>query len=197
MRTQRLALMAAVLTPAAVAWTVATHLATLQPDSRLWVSGTSTVRSFECKATEIGAKIEAASPEIARDVVSGQKSVQTVVVKVAPAKLDCANGTMNEHMLKAVKAKDNPLIEFRMSSYDIVRSEAATAGTINGTLSLGGVQKDITLQATGSVGPNGTLHVVGSYPLLMTDYGLKPPSLMMGTMKVGNKVTVNFDLLVK
>lgn len=197
MKTQKLALMAAVLAPAAVAWSVATHLATLQPESRLWVSGTSTVRSFECTATQIDATIESESPEISREVMVGQKTVQTVLVKVPAAKLDCANGTMNEHMLKAIKGKDNPVIEFRMSSYDIARSQAATAGTINGTLSLGGVQKDITLQATGSAGPNGALHVVGSYPLLMSDYGLKPPSLMMGAMKVGNKVTVNFDLLVK
>jgi len=31
----------------------------------------------------------------------------------------------------------------------------------------------------------------------MSEYGLKAPSLMMGTMKVGNKVTVKFDLLLK
>jgi hypothetical protein len=39
--------------------------------------------------------------------------------------------------------------------------------------------------------------VVGTYPILMSDYGLKAPTLMMGTMKVNPKVKVNFDLLVK
>jgi hypothetical protein len=29
---------------------------------------------------------------------------------------------------------------------------------------------------------------------LMTDYGIKPPTLMMGTIKVRNPVSVHFDL---
>jgi hypothetical protein len=31
----------------------------------------------------------------------------------------------------------------------------------------------------------------------MTDYGLKAPTLMMGTMKVDEKVKVGFDLFLK
>jgi hypothetical protein len=31
----------------------------------------------------------------------------------------------------------------------------------------------------------------------MKDYGVKPPSLMLGTMRVGEKVQVHFDLLLK
>jgi hypothetical protein len=39
--------------------------------------------------------------------------------------------------------------------------------------------------------------VTGSYPLKMTEYGLKPPSLMFGRIKVAESVRVNFDLLLK
>ena len=186
-----------VLTPAMFAWTQASHVASILPGSRLWVSGTSTVRNFDCKATAVDATIEATTPELAREVMSGQKPVQTVVVKLAPTQIDCANSTMNEHMLKALKADKNPLIEFRMRSYDVAPAANATKGKLSGTLSLGGVQKDITLDATATSGAYGALRIVGDYPLAMTDYGLTPPSLMMGTMKVGNKVTVKFDLLIK
>jgi hypothetical protein len=31
----------------------------------------------------------------------------------------------------------------------------------------------------------------------MTEYGLKPPTLMLGTMKVDELVKVNFNLLLK
>jgi hypothetical protein len=41
------------------------------------------------------------------------------------------------------------------------------------------------------------LHVSGVYELRMTDYGLKPPSLMFGRIKVGETVKVGFDLLLK
>ena len=186
-----------VLTPAVFAWTQAPHVASILPGSRLWVSGTSTVRSFECKATAVDAAILSESPQLSSEVMKGQKAVQTVVVKVAPKKIDCANSTMNEHMLKALKADQNPVIEFRLRSYDIARATSATKGKLSGTLSLGGVKKEITFDALATNGANGALHVVGGYQLAMSEYGLKAPSLMMGTMKVGNKVTVKFDLLLK
>jgi hypothetical protein len=31
----------------------------------------------------------------------------------------------------------------------------------------------------------------------MKEYGIKPPTLMLGTMRVGEKVNVKFDLLLK
>jgi hypothetical protein len=186
-----------VLTPAVFAWAQAPHVASILPGSRLWVSGTSTVRNFDCKATAVDAAILSESPELTTEVMKGQKPVQTVVVKVAPTKIDCANSTMNEHMLKALKAETNPVIEFRMRSYDIAPTSGAMKGKLSGTLSLGGVQKDITFDAAATTGPKGALRVVGAYELAMSDYGLKAPSLMMGTMKVGNKVAVKFDLLLK
>jgi hypothetical protein len=39
--------------------------------------------------------------------------------------------------------------------------------------------------------------VKGVYDLRMTEWGLKAPSLMMGTMKVNELVKVNFDLVLK
>jgi hypothetical protein len=34
----------------------------------------------------------------------------------------------------------------------------------------------------------------GSYTLKMTDFKMSPPTAMMGTIKVGNEVTIKFDL---
>ena len=44
---------------------------------------------------------------------------------------------------------------------------------------------------------SGQLRVRGSKAIRMTDYGVRPPSLMMGTMKVKPAVTIGFDVLVK
>ena len=45
----------AILVPASGAWTVANEQLVLQPQSRLWIDGTSTIRSFTCKAGEVNA----------------------------------------------------------------------------------------------------------------------------------------------
>jgi hypothetical protein len=51
------------------------------------------------------------------------------------------------------------------------------------------------LRGTG-VAENGTVTLKGTKLLKMTDYGVKPPSLMFGTMKVADAVTVSFDLVL-
>jgi polyisoprenoid-binding protein YceI len=197
MKRSTLTLLAFALVPTIAAWTAAEYIATLQPTSRLWVSGTSTVRDFTCQAKFVDASAQTTSAETAKDIMAGEKAVLSLDVKIRPENLDCANNTMNEHMLKALKADKNPTIEFKLASYEMLAAGDKVTGRLNGTLKLGGVEKAIAFDAVGNATPDGALHVTGAYPLLMTDYGLKAPSLMMGAMKVSPKVKVNFDLLLK
>jgi len=193
----RTSLALAALLPLTIA---AARLATpldLQPESRLWVAGTSTVRSFQCQAGAFDAKVEASAAEAVAAVLAGEKAVSTVEVTVPVERLDCRNSTMNEHMRKALKAKDYPTIVFRAEAYDLARSNDSVAVTMTGKLTLGGVEKPITIKALAKPGPNGTLVVSGTREVRMTEFGVKPPTLMLGTMKVGDKVKVRFDLYVE
>ena len=195
--TTRAARRLALLIPAAVAFSYGPAAMELTPDSRLWVDGTSTVRSWSCKATQLDATIESSGPGSVASTLLGEKTVKAVDVKVPVAKLDCGNGTMNEHMRKALKAKDAPVIAFTVTSYDVAKGGAGVSGTLNGQLTIGGTTKPVAVKAVGEAGPNGTLHVTGMHEFPMTDFSIKPPTLMLGTMKVGDKVKVSFDLFLK
>lgn len=197
MRTATIARLTAVtfLTPALLAMTSAGTM-TMQPGSKLWVSGTSSVRSFECKATEFDATVSTIGAGTAMAIANGSKGVSAVEVTVPSMKLDCGNGTMTDHMRKAIKAKDAPSIAFKLSGYELAKSATGTTVDMKGTLTLGGTTKPVSIQALAKA-EGGLLHVTGTHALKMTEYGLKPPSLMMGTMKVNENVKVNFDLLLK
>jgi polyisoprenoid-binding protein YceI len=186
----------AIVLPASGAWTVANEMLVLQPQSRLWIDSTSSIRSFSCKAAEVNAVIEATGPNAIPQLLLADKGVKSVRVTVPAERLDCGNGTMNEHMRMAIKLSEFASIEFRLTDYDVARGADGVSGTINGTLLLGGVTKPITLKADGKP-EGGMLHVTGSYDLDMTEYGLKPPTLMFGRIKVGRTVKVNYDLLLK
>ena len=186
----------ALIVPASGGWTMVDEMLVLQPQSRLWIDGTSTVRSFSCKAGEVNAVVEATGPNAIAQLLTGEKGVKAVRITVPAERLDCGNGTMNEHMRKALKVADNKTIEFRLSDYDLSRGAEGIAGAINGSLVLGGVTKPITMNAEGKP-EGGMLHVTGAYDLDMTDYGLKPPTLMFGRIKVGQTVKVKYDLLLK
>ena len=185
------------LAPAAVAWTTVSNRLEMQPESRLWINGSSTMRSFECKAASFDAVVESTGPGAVRAVLAGEKAVSGVEFRVPANRLDCGNGTMNDHMLKALKAKDHPEIVFRLSSYDVAKAAAGVEGSATGSLTIGGVTKPITMTGTAAELDGGTLRVKGSHEIRMKEYGLKPPTLMLGTLKVDERVKVSFDLLLK
>ncbi len=195
--TTRASLSALLIVPAILAFRSTNTPMQVDASSRLWVKGSSTVRGFECQAARFDAKVVAAVPDAAAAVLEGEKGVASVALSVETQKLDCRNGTMNGHMLKALKATEHPIITWTLAGYEVRKGAEGVDLTLTGTLSLGGVTKELTIAATGKAGPEGTLQVTGTHELNMRDYGLKPPTLMLGTMKVHEKVVVNFDFLLK
>jgi len=184
------------LVPAVVAWRTAGESLSLEPQSRLWIDGKSTVRGFSCKAPVFTVDVDAAPGAVA-GVLAAAKVVHAVTVRVPAEKMDCGNGTMNEHMLKALKANDARTIEFTLTDYDVAKGESGVQGTLNGTLTLGGAQRTVAVPARATDAGNGALRVTGTYELHMKEFGLKPPTLMLGTLKVDELVTVSFDLVLK
>jgi polyisoprenoid-binding protein YceI len=192
----RISLALGALVPALVAATIMTPL-DVQPESKLWIAGTSTVRAFQCQAATFDAKLGATGTNAVSAVLAGEKVVSDIVVTVPAEKLDCRNGTMNEHMRKALKAAQFPTITFRVASYDLAKAADGVNVTLTGALTLGGVEKPITIDATAKPGENGTLLVSGTREIRMTEFGLKPPTLMLGTMKVDERIKVGFDVVLK
>lgn len=162
----------------------------LESTVQLWFDGGSTVRAFKCNARTTTTNIMTDAPDVASAGVAELVTKASVVVPVAA--LDCGNGTMNEHMRKALKASEHADVKFVLSGYEVNGASA----TINGTLTIAG--KDNPIQIPATVTPEGTgIRVKATKAIDMTQWGVKPPSLMMGTMKVKPAVTIGFDVLIK
>jgi hypothetical protein len=189
-------LMIAASASVALAWTGTPDGLKLAAGSKLWIEGTSSVRDYKCTSTALQATVDAGADAV-RAVLSGTKAVNSVQLVVPAKTLDCGNGTMNSHMLEALKAKEHPEIGFRLVSYDLASGDAGEKGTLNGVLTIGGTDQTIAFPVQLVDGAAGALRVTGKYELDMKDYAIKPPTLMLGTIKVHEKVTVNFDLLLK
>jgi polyisoprenoid-binding protein YceI len=192
----RLALMAIVV-PAGIAWTADRAGLALQPESKLWVEGTSSVRSYTCRAARVDGSVATQPGSTSLAIADLEKTVRSAEVSVAVAGLECGNGTMNAHLRNALRSDTSPRISYRISSYDVTPVGAAAGKVkLNGTLEIAGTEKPVSIDATAS-SEAGRLRVKGSKQIKMTDFGVRPPTLMMGTMKVHDPVTVNFDVLLK
>lgn len=162
----------------------------LNPDSKLWVEGTSTVRDYKCVATTFESEIVTAAPAATLPL---PQLVSTGQVVIPIEALDCSNGTMNEHMKKALKMKEYPRITFELGSYTIDGANAV----LDGTLEMAGKTNPVRIAATVADEAAGVVRVQAVHALKMTEWGIKPPSLFLGTMKVHEEVKIHFDVTLQ
>jgi polyisoprenoid-binding protein YceI len=150
------------------------------------VSGTSTVRSWRCESTQVNGNAQAGGVQLTQ-VAQGSGEIS-----IPLSSLDCRNGTMNGHMRNALKAAENPTIRFRATSVAVTPEGAAR---MTGPLTIAGQTHEVTINGTAQA-QSGKLRVTGTKQLLMTDFGVQPPRLMAGTMRVNPAVTIGFDVVL-
>lgn len=185
-------------TAAVAARVAAAPLHSLQPESRLWLEGGSTVRGYKCAATELVGEVRTPSDQPLPPLGELAAVVAQAGITVPVAKLDCDNGTMNGHMHKALNAKEHETIAYRLDNFEVAATdEAAGQVELKGRLTIAGEERPIVFPAEIALSPDGTIRLQGQVELDMTEFGVKPPRLMLGTLKVHDNVTVHFDVAFK
>jgi polyisoprenoid-binding protein YceI len=66
-----------------------------------------------------------------------------------------------------------------------------------GNLSIAGVTKEVSMDVYCVINGDKSITCTGSDKLKMTDYQVKPPSFMLGAMKTGDAITLDFTLVYK
>lgn len=159
------------------------------PGSRLWIEGDSTLHKWESHATVVDAAASIEAPSFQAGLASQAPAKLTLTVPVESMKSE--HEGLDKNLRKALKAKKFPDVVFTMSGY----KADPKAGTVaaQGELTVAGVTKAETITAAYK-NEGDKLVLDGQQPLLMTDFGVKPPTAMMGTIKSDNRLTVKFHL---
>jgi polyisoprenoid-binding protein YceI len=177
----------------------------LQPGSTLELQGKSTMHDFEAKASKLDATFKHDATAFPTGVANGTDlekmirahGVTEMNVIVPVTGLHSGKDGLDKNMYKSLLAEKNPEIRFVMKSYEV--ADGANPGemaiTAKGALTVAGVEQPITMSAAAHRdGEVVKLH--GSVPLLMTQFGIKPPRMMMGAIKVADQVVIGFDLVI-
>jgi hypothetical protein len=172
--------------------------------STLWLEGTSSMHDFVSRTSDIGLKL-GRTPSIkepldgqALDALIRATGVRSLVVTVPIAPMRSGKTALDKNMRKALKAEQFPVITFALAQYKIVaRSVARDTAEIEatGTLNVAGQTRPASLNAR-AWREGGGLWLVGTQPLKMSDFGIKPPKMMLGTLKVHDPIVVHYRLLL-
>jgi polyisoprenoid-binding protein YceI len=134
--------------------------------SAISVEGTSSLHDWEMKATEM--KVEM-SVDIDNDEI---KDILAIDFSVPSRKLVSENNIMNKKTWNALKADKHQHIEFALDAVNEFSSgKNSIAGTASGTLSIAGVQKNVSIPFSGLMENEGELIIEGQEKINMCDDG--------------------------
>lgn len=147
------------------------------------------VKNFSGHVTIAEANPGAGSVELEVDAKS-----LTILDKISEKDRNEITNNMNTYVLEPGKY---PKIIFKSAALSNFKQNGTNASfTLNGDLTLHGATKRIAIPV--NVTQSGDrLRATGRYTLLQTDFGIKPYSAMMGTIKVKNEVVINFNIVAK
>ena len=153
------------------------------------VKGTSSLHDWESTVDKLEAK---GSFSISDNALS---DIRGVVVKIPVKAIKSPKGKMMDNKTwEAFNYEKNPIIAFALSDKKI--NTAKNTLVANGTLTMAGVTKSVELHLIYKVLPGGELQITGTHRLLMSDFKIKPPTAMMGTIKVGDEVVVDLEIIL-
>jgi hypothetical protein len=105
---------------------------------------------------------------------------------------------MDSRAYTALKADKFGTITYTSASAVIVPGEKNQFQVKSkGTMTIAGVTQAVELIVGCQVNADGSITCKGSQQLKMTDYQIKPPSFMLGTLKTHDLLTINFSLILK
>jgi polyisoprenoid-binding protein YceI len=176
----------------------------LGPGSWISLEGTSTLHPYTSRSTRFlvtaTRRGDARDPSDATGLVelAGTSVVQGVTVDIPVRSLLSGEGGLDKNLWKTLKSEEYPRIEYRLSSYALA-SPSGTSDTLRvraeGTLKVTGVERPVPLEVV-AVRSEGGVVLEGTSTLRMTDFGVKPPRLMLGALRVGDRIVIRYHLLV-
>lgn len=159
-----------------------------QPNVDFSVSGTSTIRSWTCTVKGVLAVTAGTGAQPAPGFPNG---VQTATLTVQVKAFTCPNEEMTQHLFDAMKPNTFPEIVYRLEKYEVTGARAQAKGTIT----IGGVTAPTDFPIALKTSPE-SVQIEGNTRIDMTKFGIDPPVVMLGLLKVGPQIRIEFKGVV-
>lgn len=165
------------------------HIATSKA-SKLTVLGSSNVHDWTMSSETMESQ-----GEFKFDANGQLTSLTAFSFSVAAKSLKSEHTTMDERTYKTIKADQFPKITFKLNNAVINSSSAGHYQLkATGTLTIAGTTKPVTLNVNAIATAGKIISCTGTQALKLTDFGIEPPTFMLGAMKVKNDLTVQFEI---
>lgn len=156
-------------------------------DTQLFIDGTSSLHDWTCDVPGATGGFTTAAAE-----AGALFAIEAGTVSVKVEDIECGKRIMNNKLEDALTANDAETIDFVLDTATVSAQEGnAFTLDLTGNLTIAGATQAVELTAEGTM-QDGTIQFQGSHTMLQTDFGIDPPTALLGRLKTGDEVTVRF-----
>jgi polyisoprenoid-binding protein YceI len=156
--------------------------------SKMSVTGSSTLHEWTSEVSEL-------SFSGLITMTDRQMEARNVVLTIPVKGIKSEHGKMMDNKTyEAFKSDNNPNITYRITGTKTKTVGIETFTEVAGILTMAGVSKPVQLEVKSKILPNGNMILYSSQKIKMTEFKMEPPTAMMGSIKVGDEITVNFEI---
>lgn len=152
------------------------------------VSGTSNLHDWDEKSST--ATVSANIAIGANGTITALQALNFITPVDA---LKSEHSGMDKNTYKALKKDANPNISF------LLKTATVTGNTIkcHGVLTIAGKGVETDVFVSYKVNADKTITVTGTKTINMLDYGVEPPTALLGTIKTGKEIVLSFTVTMK
>ena len=157
-------------------------------ESKIAIKGTSTLHDWESRAKTSRASI------VINNYMDAEIEQLNLSVDVANIKNVKGHKTMDKLTRKALKWEEFPQITYAFITGNVISNTAKELKIkLVGNLTIAGKTNQISVVTTIDKSAS-SVTLKGEHKLKMTDYGVKPPKALLGTVKTGDEITIEFSI---
>ena len=121
--------------------------------------------------------------------------IEDININVGVKTLTSGTKLMDKKCYKALLYKEHPNINYHFKSIKEIKlkTDNTYTATLSGVLTIAGKTKlaEILVEI---ILKDGNINIKGEKALKMSDFDVKPPTALLGTIKTGNDITIEFNL---
>ena len=153
--------------------------------SSITINGTSNLHDWKSKSELINGEL----------VLSGTDHVKSLSLDIPVKSIKSGERLMDSKTYETFDANKHPNIAFRLTDVSTLQISGENVNVVfNGNLTMAGTTRKVAIKATGKNTKSGMYTFKGNVALKMTDFQMKPPTAILGAMKVGDGIRLDFDI---
>lgn len=167
----------------------------LQADPVIRVDGDSNVRTWGADAETVSGSLTLHNGTLLSLETLTPENFGNLEITVETESLDSGTRGLTRNMHNYLKSGEHPRITFTLNEVtDITMNNGQALIVANGVIQAAGADNPVTMTVLAEVLSENSIRFTGEHEMLMSDFGIDPPTAVFGTVRSDDEIVVRYDV---